>query len=113
MDKDGRLLKSLYESMVSGLITKDEFIQMKAGYETKIEALPKQADAIRNRKYEAKSQATEYGNIADAVSAAVSDDTLTAEIIERLVQEIKVFPDKSFKVVFKFRDEFKEVRRVG
>ena len=107
------MLRSLYENMVDGLITQDEFVQMKANYESKIAVLAKQADAIRNRKYETKSLAAEYRDIAEALSAAVSDDTLTADIIDRLVHEIKVFPDKSFDVAFKFKDEFQEVRRVG
>lgn len=110
LDKDGRMLRSLYESMVSGLITQDEFVRMKTDYEAKIEALSKQADAIRSRKYEAKAQAAEYRDLADAVSAAISDDSLTAEIINRLIQEIRVSPDKSFIVTYRFRDEFKEVR---
>ena len=113
LDKDGRMLRSLYESMVSGLITKDEFVQMKKDYEAKIEALSKQADEIRNRRYETQSHTTEYTNFADAVSAELCDDSLTAELIKRLVREIRVRPDKSFDVVFRFRDEFQEVRRVS
>ena len=113
MDKDGCMLRSLYENMVGGLITQDEFVQMKTDYEIKIAALSKQADAIRNRTYEVKTDVMEYRDIADAVSAAVSDNTLTAEIIGRLVQEIKVSPDKGFDVVFNFKDEFKEVHCAG
>jgi len=113
MDKDRRMLRSLYENMVGDLITQDEFVQMKTDYEAKISALSAQADAIRNRKYEADALVTKYRDIADAVSAAVSDDNLTAEIIGRLVQQIRVYPDKSFDVVFNFRDEFSEVSRVG
>jgi hypothetical protein len=113
LDKDGRMLKSLYENMVNGLITKDEFVQMKAVYEAKIEALSKQADEIRNRKYETKALASEYRDIVDAVSAAINNDSLTAEIIERLVQEIHISPDKSIDVTFRYRDEFKEVYHVG
>ena len=113
LDKDGRMLKSLYESMVSGLITQDEFVQMKSRYEANIEALSIKADEIRNFKYEMATKATEYRDLADAVSAAIRDDALTAEITTRLVQEIRVSPDKTFDVTFLFRDEFKGVRHAG
>ena len=113
LDKDGRMLRSLYESMISGLITKDEFVQMKADYLTNIERLSNRADEIRNQRYETSAHATEYRDFADAVSTAICDDELTAEIIERLVQEIRVRPDKSFDVVFRFRNEFGEVCKVG
>jgi hypothetical protein len=112
LNKSGNMLKSLYENMVSSLITKDEFVQMKADYEAKIELLSQQANEIRNRQREAKNHATEYRDLADAVSAAISDDTLTKGIIDMLVEEIRVSPDKSFDVLFRFRNEFEGVRRV-
>ena len=113
MDKNGYMLRSLYENMVDGIITKDEFVQMKADYEAKLDALSRQADEIRNRKYKAKADAAEYRELADVISTAIGDDKLTGEIVDRLIQEIRVYPDKSFDVSFKFQDEFKEVRRVG
>ena len=111
--KDGQMLRSLYESMISNIITQDEFIQMKADYKAQIEALSKQADEIRNRRYEIKAQTIESYNIADAVSAALANNLLTAELIGRLVQEIRVYPDKNFEVTLRFRDEFREVAKVG
>jgi len=47
LGKNGQMLKSLYESMVSGLITISEFVQMKAEYKAKIDALSLRADEIR------------------------------------------------------------------
>jgi hypothetical protein len=113
LDKDGRMLKSLYESMVSGLITGDEFMKMKADYEAGIEALSRKADELRNRRSKIRSDAAEYTDLADAVSAAVSNDALTADIIGRLIEGIYVNPDKSFHVQFRFSDFTEGVRRVG
>jgi DNA invertase Pin-like site-specific DNA recombinase len=109
LDKDGRMLKSLYENLVSGILSRDEFIQMKADYEAKIAALSVRADAIRNARSQEETQAEKYRDFADAVSAAISDDKLTGEIIERLIDKILVYPDKSFDVLFKFANEYKEV----
>jgi hypothetical protein len=106
MDRDGRMLKSLYESMVSGLITKEEFVRMKADYEAKIKALSRRADELRNRRAKIRTRASEYAALADAVSEAVANDALTADIISRLVQAIYVSPDKSFHVQFRFKDEY-------
>jgi DNA invertase Pin-like site-specific DNA recombinase len=113
LDKDGRMLRTLFESMVNELITTDEFTLMKADYEAKIEALTQRADEIRNRQYKEKTHAAEYRDLADAVSAALADDKLTSEIIGRLVNEIRVHPDKSFDVQFSFADEFEGGRHVG
>lgn len=113
LDKSGRMRQSLYENMVSGLITQDDFVQMKADYEAKITALSRCADEIRDHMRDIREQVSEYRDLADAVSAAISDDTLTAEIIDRLVEKVLVHPDKSFEVIFRFKDEFGEVRRCG
>jgi len=109
LDKHGRIARSLYESMVNGLVSKEEYVQMKADYEARIKALTEKADDIRNRQYELKSQATEYRDLAEAVSAIISNKTLTTDLIDRLVKEVRVHPDKSFNVVYRFRDEFTEV----
>jgi len=113
LDKDGRMLRSLYESMVSKLITQAEFVQMKADYEAKVKMLSDKADEIRNRRYDAKARVSEYHDVADAASATLSDDKLTAALMDRLIEEIRVYPNKSFDVLFRFRDELGEVARVG
>jgi uncharacterized coiled-coil DUF342 family protein len=94
---------------VSGIISQDEFIQMKAEYKAKIATLSARADAIRNNRDIAENRAKQYRGFADAVSKAISNDELTGEIIERLIDKILVHPDKSFDVLFKFSDEYKEV----
>lgn len=48
LDKGGRMRQSLYENMVSALITQDEYMQMKAYYEAKIAALSRCAGEIRD-----------------------------------------------------------------
>lgn len=113
LDKDGRILRSLYENLVSKLITQAEFVQMKAEYEAKIERLSKKADEIRKRRNEMNARISEYHDVADAASATLSDDKLTATLMDRLIQEIRVYPNKSFDVLFRFRDELAEVARVG
>jgi hypothetical protein len=113
MDRDGRLLRSLYESLASGLITQSEYTLMKADYEAKITALAERADGIRNRGYEQEARANEHRSLAEAVEAAISSDRLTEEITGRLIEEIRVNPDKSFEILFRFRDEFEEALLCG
>jgi hypothetical protein len=107
LDKDGRVLKSLYESMVSGLISQSEFVQMKKDYESKIESLCGQADEIRNSRNKAKTRAVEFVDFADTVSAVVGNERLSADIIDKLIHEIRVRPEYKFDVHFRFRDEYK------
>ena len=106
LDKDGRIMRSLYESMVDGVITRDEFVQMKSDYETKIADLSHRADEIRGMKHKAEKRQDEYQNLVEAVSAVLASDRLTAEIIDKLIDKVLVNPDKSIDVHFTFCDMF-------
>jgi DNA invertase Pin-like site-specific DNA recombinase/uncharacterized protein YeeX (DUF496 family) len=109
LDKSGRLLKSLYESMVGGLISQEEFVQMKADFEARIEVLQIRAAELRNTRRDEDVQKREYRDLADAVSSVLADSALTAEIIDRLIHKILVRPDKSVEILFRFGNEFAEV----
>ena len=106
LDKDGRMLKSLYESMVGGVITRNEFVQMKTDYEAKITDLSSRAKEIRNSRRETEQKSKEYTDFTEAVAAVTANDNLTEEIIDKLVEKVLVNPDKSVEVYFKFADVF-------
>jgi hypothetical protein len=112
--KNGEFLKHLYETMLGGLITADEFSAMKAGYQAEIEALSKSADEIRIRRRERNAGREAYRSFADAVSDALANQTLRAEITDQLIEKILVRHNKSFEIVLRYQDEFaKEEARVG
>ena len=113
LSASSNFLKSLYENMQDGLIISDEFIIMKADYENKIEMLSKCADDIRSKRRETKSTRQAYRDFADAASDALANHELSADVIDRLVEKICVHRDKSFEIILKFRDEFREVKKVG
>ncbi len=109
----GYFLKSLYENLVAGAITAEEFSALKADYEGKIEALSRRADQLRAKRRERRNERESYQHFSDAVSEALAEHELTADTAQRLVDRILVHRDKSFEIVFRFRDEFREVKCVG
>jgi hypothetical protein len=109
IDKSGRILKSLYENMVGGLITQEEFVEMKARHESGLERLRERADVIHKQRREAAARQTEEHDISSAIAAALADKTLTANLIDRLVDKILVHPDKSMDVFLRYGNEFREV----
>jgi len=109
LDKSGRMLRSLYENMVSGIITTEEYVRMKADYEAKIALYSDRADEIRDAGRKLENCTSEYRVIHEAAEAVISSQSLSAEIVDRLVDKILVNPDKGFEVHFRFGDEFKEV----
>lgn len=108
LNDNGRYLKSLYENMVSGIISADEFRQMKSDYEAKIQALSARANEIRDTERNTKSQLTEYRDLNEAVSVTLTNNALTVALIEKLVDRVSVRHDKSLEIRFSFKDEFGE-----
>ena len=108
LDTNSRTLKSLFESLVSGLVTDDEFGQMKLDCETKHKSMTARVSEIRQLQLDADEQRSEYRNFADAVSSVLANEKLTTEIVDNLIDKILVRPDKGFELSFKFGDEFKE-----
>ena len=109
LNKTAKLSKSLYESMVTELITRDEYIQMKTDFENEISDLSTRADKIRFEQRNALNKVADYYNFADATSAVLSDERFTTELIAHLIDSIQVNPDKSVNISLKYRNEFTEV----
>ncbi|GHU94489.1 hypothetical protein FACS1894208_05660 [Clostridia bacterium] len=90
---------------MTALITTDEFSQMKSNYERKIKELSDRADAIRGQCRATERDVKEFLDLSDAVFSVKCRFDLTAELVDKLIDKILVSHDKSFEVVFKFRDE--------
>ncbi len=87
---------------------------MKAGYQAEIDALSKRADEIRIRRRERNAGREAYRDFADAVSDALANQELRADIADRLIEKILVRYNKSFEIVLRYQDEFaEEAKRVG
>ena len=110
---NGRILQSLYENLVDELITAEEFVQMKADYEAKNEALTYRAEEIHRTYHKNKIYQSECLDISEAIAAAIRNYELTAEIMELLVDRIAVRPDKSVDISLRLNDVFGEVLRCG
>jgi hypothetical protein len=102
--KSERMKKSLYESLVSGLITADEYREMREGYEAKAKANLDRSNELESRQREIEQQAVEYCELSELAKKADANG-VTAELIDRLIERIDVFSDKSIAVKFKFDSE--------
>ena len=102
-DKNGRMFKSLYESLVSGLITAEEYREMREGYETKIQENLSLAAEVETRQAELDRQIIEYCEIADLIADTVNNE-ITAKVIDCLIGSIRFFADRRIEVDFLFSD---------
>jgi len=111
-DKYGRMFKSLYESLVSGLITAEEYKEMREGYETKTQTNLALAADLENRQAELDRQVAEYFELSDLIANA-DNNGISAGIVERLVERIKIHSDRSIDVDFSFINGFNLISEVA
>jgi hypothetical protein len=104
-DKNARMLKSLYENLVNGLITADEYREMRDNYEEAAKAKLALATELASRQTELNKQTAEYFELS-ALMETASESGITGEIVERLVDRIKVYADKHIEVEFRFESGF-------
>ena len=87
-------MRSLYENLVQGVLTKDEYFDYKEKYESRIADL-----------------AVEMEQEQDAAQIK-TDRALTGALIERLIDHIEVSHDKQITVRYRFQSEFETYAEV-
>ncbi|MDL2248393.1 hypothetical protein LJB89_01700, partial [Tyzzerella sp. OttesenSCG-928-J15] len=94
--------RSLYESLVTGTITKDEYFSMKTDYEEK-------SAAAKVRIRELESQLAEMSALQEQASSLVTDakklgrnPKLTAELVDRLIQRIDLYEGRQITITLRF-----------
>lgn len=112
LDRDRRMAKSLYESLVSGIITNSEYQQMRMDYEAKIAGHIACAHELEHRQHELEAQVTECITLSDLIGNIKGKEDITAALIERLIDRIQVFSDRHIEVDFSFVSEFNKISEV-
>jgi hypothetical protein len=105
LDRNSNFLKGLYESLVSGDITEDEYREMKRGYETKIAALTERVKQLCETARIQALESAKRAKAADSIGTVSGITDLTSEVVDALIDRILVFEDKRMEVRFKFSDE--------
>jgi DNA invertase Pin-like site-specific DNA recombinase len=110
-DKDGRMLKSLYESLVSGLISTDDYREMRNGYETKMQINLARSAELSKTLGELDSQIAEYMELSDLITDAETNG-ITEKVINSLISGIRFYSGKRIEVDFLFDNRFDIVNEV-
>jgi DNA invertase Pin-like site-specific DNA recombinase len=110
-DKDGRMFKSLYESLVIGLITADEYKEMRENYESKMQKNLARAAELERNIGELDKQISEYLELSDLISDA-DNAGITAKVIDSLIGGIRFFADKRMEVDFLYDKGFGLVNEI-
>ncbi len=104
-----RYLTSLYENMVTGVLTAAEYRELKAGYEQKI------AEAVERTKVlfeQQKDLERQRKNCFDMLDAAREGAALDPLLVDKVIERVTVSGPEEVSIQFKFRDSFDRLREV-
>jgi len=112
LETNRRFLRGLYENLVQGTLTNEEYFTLKAGYEAKISADRERAAALEAGLSKLNSELKQYDDLARDAQTLKAGCRLTVDLVEKLVERIDVFPDKQVRVKPRFQNEFAELEEV-
>jgi hypothetical protein len=98
-------LKGLYESLVSGDLTRSEYADMKQDYEIRIADLTERERVLTENARELHMNQIAVNKASGALGAVSLITDLTAETVDALINKILIFEDKRIEIHYKFTDE--------
>ncbi len=106
-------IRGLYENLVSGVITNDEYFEFKVQYENKIAGLEQDMARTECEVSDMGRQLQKQADLSRDFSAVRDNPMLTAELIDRLVERNEIDHDKQLSIRFRFQSEFPEIKEAA
>ena len=106
------LIRGLYENLVKGILSKEEYFSFKDRYEGKIAEITAEIEHLETGLRTVEAQRKQYQALAADAKALRKNKKLTAALLDRLVERVVVFHDRTLAVQFKFNNEFAKHREV-
>lgn len=104
-------LRGLYENLIQGTLTNEEYFTLKAGYEAKISANMEQVATLEAGVSELDLELKQYDELVQALKL-LNKGKLTVDLVEKLVERIELFPDRQIKVTPLYNNAFKRLEEV-
>lgn len=108
IDRNRRFVRGLYENFVQKVLTSEEYFTMKKDYEAAIATLSDKISTLENGLAVMDAQLAKYRELEQDAKVLEKDHTLTAALIDRLIEKIEITHDKEIRVSFRFKSEFEE-----
>ena len=105
-EKKRRLIRRLYENFVQGILTNEEYFELKADYEESIRTLSGEIEALEKDMDALDSRLVRYRAMEKDAKSLTQDHALTAELIDRLIERIEIDHERNIHVTFRFKSEF-------
>ena len=113
IEKNRGFLRGLYESLVEGVITSDEYLDMKSAYEDKISSAFNGIAELEKEQSELIAQIERCSSFEESVSGLAADTKLTAELVDKLISRISVDKNRNVEIEFAFESGLEKIYEMG
>ena len=106
-EKVDGFIRNLYEDFTDGVFSEDEYLEMKAGYVSEMDALDADMAEIRNA---IATYSAAYGgneDMAETFSKYIGVDELNRDVVTAFIRKITCYSKTQFEVEYTFADELK------
>ncbi|MCM1335645.1 MAG: recombinase family protein [Bacteroides sp.] len=103
------LIKGLYENLVSGVISNEDYKEFKIGYTKQADDLKGELERLDDKISCLERERKQRLEIKSTADCFKNDGQLTAELINRLIERIEISHDREIDITF--RSDGKEDRR--
>ena len=101
-----KLICSLYENLIQGILLKEEYITYKGKYESRIQQLSEEVTHLEKGLKALDKQIAQYRALKRDSDDLRENRELTAALIDRLIDRIEITKDKQITVYYRFENEF-------
>lgn len=100
--------RNLYESLVSGALSKEEFLQYKQEYSAKAEEIKTAIQGWNDKLAEVLENRVERNRWLNHFLRFAEMEEIDRSVVSRLIQSIKISADKQIEVRFNYQDEYQK-----
>lgn len=105
-------LSGLYENLVSGILTSEEYRSLKAGYRAKEKAAAERIAQLHAEQRELERQLENYISLADRLAAMGKDTRLSSLLVDGLIDRVTVSSPEDVAIQFRFDSGFERLHEV-
>lgn len=109
-DKVSRIRAGLYDDCKEGLLSNEEFVEMRDVYTQQLEEIRMKISRLESDNAFRIVDTRVEGTWAKAIREYKNPKKITRELIETLIERIDIYEDSRMKITFKCMDEFEKLR---
>lgn len=114
ISQNQNFLSSLYENLVNGIISPEEYQTMRRDYGDKISDAVKKMHDAENKKKAFEQEYNRYQEMDRALELLFDSGKFTKEIIDKLISKVVIYKGKRVEITYNFENEFEsEVQTNG